>query len=81
MLPPVLVGLDRRLDQVERDPARLVRDAQGRLEGGPVTVRDPATGAPLAAGRVLGLGPDGALRLAADGGERSLYAGEVTLAP
>jgi hypothetical protein len=32
-------------------------------------------------GRVLGLAPDGALRLATAEGERAVHAGEVTLAP
>ena len=45
-----------------------------------VEVRDPASGRALTAGRVLGLSPTGALRLATDAGERAVYAGEVTLA-
>ena len=41
---------------------------------------DPASGRAVAEGRVLGLAPDGGLRLATDVGERTVHAGEVTLA-
>ena len=80
VLPPVLSRLDARLAQIGAEPSVLLRDSEVRLEGGAVEVRDPVSGRAVAAGRVLGLGPDGALRLATDAGERSVYAGEVTLA-
>lgn len=82
VLPAVLRALDIRLNQTEADPAGVLRAAEARLEGVGeiVAVRNPATGRVVARGRVIGLAPDGALRLAADDGERTVYAGEVTLA-
>ena len=81
VLPGVLRRLEARLADVAAEPGAVVRDAEARLERGAVGVRDPGSGRTVAAGRVLGLAPDGALRLATDGGERTVHAGEVTLAP
>ena len=82
LLAPVLAAVERRLAQAGRSPARLVAAVEARLEGvgEPVVVRDPGSGAVLAAGRALGLAPDGALRVETDAGERAVYAGEATLA-
>lgn len=80
-LDPVLGALGHRLAQAEASPAALLEAIEARLErpDGPVEVRDPATGRRVARGVVLGLAPDGALRLEAEAGETSVYAGEVTL--
>ena len=81
-LRPILDRLADLLALAEADPAALVAAVEARLErvGEAIEVRDPASGALVAAGRVLGLAPSGALRLATAGGERTVYAGEVTLA-
>lgn len=80
-LRPILDRLGDRLALAEADPAALVAAVEARLErtDGSVEVRDPASGALVAAGPVLGLAPTGALRLQTAGGERTVYAGEVTL--
>ena len=82
LLGPVLAEMERRLDQAERSPDALVAAVEARLEGvgEPVVVRDPGSGDVLVQGRVLGLAPDGGLRVATDAGERVAYAGETTLA-
>ena len=81
-LGPFLDRFGRRLDDVEAAPDRLVADAERRMEGvgEPVRVAFPGVERPALEGRVLGLGPDGALRLATAEGERAVRAGEVTLA-
>ena len=81
LLTPLLSRLAERLDEVEADPDALHAAASARLagRGEPVTVRDPASRVAVASGTVVGLAGDGALRLATDAGERSVYAGEVTL--
>ncbi len=80
-LRPLLDRLGALLGLAEAAPVALVAAVESRLEGidGAVEVRDPASGALVAAGRVLGLSPSGALRLLTAGGERAVYAGEVTL--
>jgi len=82
-LSPILERLAERLAEAETQPAALIAAVAARMEGlgSTVDVRDPATGQPLHRGIVLGLAPDGALRLAAEAGEVAVYAGEVTLAP
>ena len=81
-LRPILDRLGELLALAGSDPAALVACVEARMERGGerVEVRDPASGRALTAGRVLGLSPTGALRLATDAGERAVYAGEVTLA-
>lgn len=81
-LRPILDRLSEALDRAGSEPAALVAAVEARMEGvgEPVTVRDPTSGDPIVTGRVLGLAPTGALRLATDAGERTVYAGEVTLA-
>lgn len=83
LLDPLLARLAERLGQVDRAPAAFVRDAEARLagRGEARTVRYPGTDRPPTSGTVLGLAPDGALRLATDAGVQSVHAGEVTLAP
>lgn len=79
-LSPILARLGDALGRAEADPAGLLAAVSARLEsvGETVTVRDPAGGGAVS-GTVLGLAPDGALRLATEAGERAVYAGEVTL--
>ncbi|WP_412060464.1 biotin--[acetyl-CoA-carboxylase] ligase [Rubrivirga sp. IMCC45206] len=79
-LSPILARLAEALDRAEADPAGLLADVEARMEsiGETVTVREPSSGGALR-GTVLGLAPDGALRLATAAGERAVYAGEVTL--
>ncbi|PAP78242.1 biotin--[acetyl-CoA-carboxylase] ligase [Rubrivirga marina] len=81
-LRPILDRLAGLLALAEADPAALVSAVEARLErvGDAIEVRDPGSGALVVAGRVLGLAPTGALRLLTPGGERDVYAGEVTLA-
>ena len=81
-LAPTLGRLDAALDLAGADPAALLRAVEARMDGvgGAVAVRDPATGRTVATGRVMGLAPDGGLRLATEAGERTVHAGEVTLA-
>ncbi|MDT7856164.1 biotin--[acetyl-CoA-carboxylase] ligase [Rubrivirga sp. S365] len=81
-LDPFLRRLEARLADAEGRPARLVADIEGRLEqrGETVAVGFPGTDRPPVEGRVVGLAPTGALRLATDAGEVALHAGEVTLA-
>jgi biotin-(acetyl-CoA carboxylase) ligase len=52
-------------------------DALFRMRGEAVQVREPGGGA--YEGRVIGVDPDGALRLASASGERRVLAGEITL--
>ena len=82
-LGPILGRLAELLALAEAAPRRLVSLVEGRLEGvdTSIEVREPASGRVVAVGCVLGLAPDGALRLATDAGERAVYAGEVTLRP
>ncbi|WP_412068351.1 biotin--[acetyl-CoA-carboxylase] ligase [Rubrivirga sp. IMCC43871] len=79
-LSPILARLAEALDRSEADPAGLLADVEARMEsiGETVTVREPS-GSGALTGTVLGLAPDGALRLATDTGARAVYAGEVTL--
>ncbi len=81
-LRPLLDRLADALGRVASDPAGLVAAVEGRMEGvgEPVAVRDPATGRVVAEGRVLGLAPTGALRVATEDGEVAVVAGDVTLA-
>ena len=81
LLTPLLARLAERLDEIETAPDALRAAISERLvgRGEPVTVRDPASRAAVASGTVLGLAPDGALRLMTENGERPVYAGEVTL--
>ena len=81
-LEPLLVRLGDMLGQAEADPDALVAAVEARMEGGGgrVAVRDPSSGRVVAEGRVLGLAPGGALRLATEAGEVEVVAGEVTLA-
>ena len=83
LLPPLLAHLAERLDQVERDPAGLVRAVEERMDGvgAPVTVSFPEADRPPVAGVLLGLAADGALRLATDARVQTFHAGEVTLRP
>ena len=80
-LAPVLRRLEERLGQAASAPDRLVAAVEGRMEavGTAVAVQDPGSGRTLHRGTVLGLAPDGALRLATAAGETAIYAGEVTL--
>ena len=81
-LAPFLRRLECRLAETEDRPARLVAAVEGRLEqrGDEVAVGFPGTDRAPVEGRVVGLAPTGALRLATDAGEVALHAGEVTLA-
>ena len=81
-LDPFLNRLAERLADAERDPDRLLAAVAARLVGvGETrTVRFPGTDRPALSGTVVGLATDGALRLATDAGERTVHAGEVTLA-
>lgn len=81
-LAPLLARLAVRLGDAEDVSARLVAAVEGRLEGvgETVTVGFPASSRLPSRGRVLGLAPDGALRLATEAGEVAVHAGEVTLA-
>ena len=85
-LAPLAPFLDRLAVHVacaERDPADLLAAVEARLVGvgDARTVRFPGTDRPALSGTVVGLAPDGALRLATDAGERVVHAGEVTLEP
>lgn len=80
LLRPLLDRLAAHLDTARVAPARLIAAVEARLEpSDTVDVWDPPTGRRLASGRVIGLAPDGALRLDTGSGERRLHAGEVTL--
>lgn len=81
-LNPFLRRLEHRLAEAEGHPARLVAAVEDRLEqrGEAVAVGFPGTDRPPVEGRVVGLAPTGALRLATGTGERAFHAGEVTLA-
>lgn len=81
-LGPFLERLAARLAEAERAPGVLLAAVEARLVsvGETRSVRFPGTGRPALSGTVLGLAPDGALRLATPAGERTVHAGEVTLA-
>ncbi len=81
LLPALLDALSARLGHVAEAPDALRRAVAERLETatGAVSVSDPATSEVIARGEMLGLAADGALRLRTPHGERSVYAGEVTL--
>ncbi|MEM8557732.1 MAG: biotin--[acetyl-CoA-carboxylase] ligase [Bacteroidota bacterium] len=80
LLASVLLALETRLDALDADAAGVLADAERRLAGldGAVTVRAP-DGTALHTGLVLGLAPDGGLRLDTGTGEVVVHAGEVTL--
>ena len=76
LLADLLAALEARYDALLAGAtARLRADFEARMAGlgEAATVSDPHGGA-SACGRVLGLAPDGALRLATPGGERAAYA-------
>ena len=81
-LGPFLERLAVRLAEAEQAPDALLAAVEARLVGvGEArAVRFPGTDRPPVVGAVLGLAPDGALRLATSAGERTVHAGEVTLA-
>ncbi len=81
-LAPLLDRLAARLADAEAAPDRLVRAVEGRMEGigSAVAVCFPGVDLAPLEGVVLGLAPDGALRLGTDAGEEHVRAGEVTLA-
>ncbi|MGB3544139.1 biotin--[acetyl-CoA-carboxylase] ligase [Rubrivirga sp.] len=81
VLDPILDRLTIHLDALSSGPSDVTSAVDQRLERpeSPVEVRDPATGDVSTRGRILGLAPDGGLRLDTDTGERVVYAGEVTL--
>lgn len=82
VLAPILERLSVHLDALASTPSLVLEAVDHRLErpSDLIVVRDPMTGQPTTQGRVLGLAPDGGLRLATLEGERVAYAGEVTLA-
>ena len=81
-LTPLLDRLPGHLATAESAPRRLVSAIEERMEGigSPVAVGFPGLDRPPLEGVVLGLAPDGALRLQTDSGETHVRAGEVTLA-
>lgn len=81
-LAPLLDRLAVHLAEAEDAPRRLVRAVEARMEGigETVAVGFPGLDRPPLEGVVLGLAPDGALRLDTDAGETHVRAGEVTLA-
>ena len=81
-LGPFLERLAVHLAEAERAPGALLAAVEARLVsvGETRSVRFPGTDRPALSGTVLGLAPDGALRLATPAGERTVHAGEVTLA-
>ncbi len=81
-LGPLLERLAARLADAEHAPDALLAAVEARLVsvGEMRAVRFPGTDRPALSGTVLGLAPDGALRLATSAGERTVHAGEVTLA-
>ena len=84
LLAALLAALERRYDALAAgDGDALLAAFERRMHGlgQPVAVRYPGTTRPPLEGVVLGIAPDGALRLDTSDGERRLYAGEVTLAP
>ena len=82
VLGPVLERLSVHLGALSSRPSDVLEAVDARLERpkAPVAVRDPATGRTTSRGRIVGLAPDGGLRLETTDGERVAYAGEVTLA-
>ena len=84
LLAALLAALERRYDALAAgDGSALLAAFERRMHGlgQPVAVRYPGTARAPLGGVVLGVAPDGALRLETLDGERRLYAGEVTLAP
>ena len=84
LLAALLDALERRYDALAAgDEDALIHAFERQMHGlgQPVGVRYPGTARAPLEGVVLGVAPDGALRLETPGGERRLYAGEVTLAP
>ena len=81
-LDPLLAGLAARLADAERQPDALLAAVEARLVGVGETraVRFPGTDRPPLVGMLAGLAADGALRLVTDAGERTVHAGEVTVA-
>lgn len=80
-LRPLLDRLQVRLADAEDRPDVLISEVERRLEGtsSEVAVSFPGVEREPVRGRVLGLAPDGALRLDTSGGVVSVRAGEVTL--
>ncbi len=81
-LDPLLARLAARLADAEQAPEALLAAVAARLVGVGETraVRFPGTDRPPLLGTIVGLAPDGALRLATPDGEQTVHAGEVTLA-
>ncbi|MEM6782953.1 MAG: biotin--[acetyl-CoA-carboxylase] ligase [Bacteroidota bacterium] len=80
LLATLLLALETRLDALDTDADAVLTAAARRLtgRGDAVTVRAP-DGTALHSGRVLGLAPDGGLRLDTGTGDVVVHAGEVTL--
>ena len=82
-LTPILARLGVRLAEAEDKPGALIQAVEARMEGvgEPVTVGFPDRARTPLSGDLLGLAPDGALRLRTEVGEKAVHAGEVTLSP